>query len=453
MNTRAKGNLTEGSINKTLVKLTIPMIAGMMGMTVFNITDTWFVGQLGADELAAMSYTFPVIFVIASIAMGLGVSVSSLVSRAIGEGNHQKVQRLTTDTILLTLVVISFFSATGLLTMDPLFRLLGASGRVLELVREYMFIWYLGLPFVFIPMVGNNAIRATGDTTTPSQIMILAMIVNIILDPLLIFGAGPFPELGLTGAAIATVIARVVTFVAAIYVLHRREKMLSFSAVPVSEVINSWKSILYIGIFASLTNLLMPVSIGIITRVLSGYGDNAVAGFGIGSKLDMCAMAVVAALGSVLAPFVGQNMGAGKRCRVIYGIRSGHIFSMCWGFFVFVIFLNFSREFSRFFNDNREIVNTASTYLVLVSAGYGFQGVLRLTSSAFNALNLPKPSALLMFLQMMVLTVPCVLLGSHFWGVKGIFAALLFSNIVSGSVSFLWIRNVLSGKTAGADCI
>lgn len=185
--------LTEEPVGKTLTKLTWPMVIGILGMVTFNLADTFFVGRLGTLELAALSFTFPVVMVVSSLALGLGIGTSSVVSRAIGEGDEAKVKRLTTDSIILSFLVVGVFVVVGRLTIEPVFRMLGATPDILPLVKQYMQIWYPGMIFVVVPMVGNSAIRATGDTKTPSAIMLIAVTVNFIFDPLFIFGIGPFP--------------------------------------------------------------------------------------------------------------------------------------------------------------------------------------------------------------------------------------------------------------------
>ena len=328
-NNQAK--LIEGNIPGQLVRLTLPMFVGILGMISFNLIDTFFVGRLGAKELAAMSFTFPVVMIIGSISMGLGIGASSVISRAIGEGAHRKVVRLTTDGLLLALLTVIVFVTAGLFTLEPLFTALGADAELLPLIESYMKIWYLGVPFVIIPMVGNNAIRATGDTKTPSAIMFVAIVVNSVLDPLLIFGIGPFPRMELEGAALATVIARAVTLIVAFWVLWKREKMLSLAIPKITQVFNSWKKILYVGVSAAGTNLIIPISIGIITRLVSAHGNEAVAGFGVASRIEAFSLTIMMALGSVMAPFAGQNLGAGKIGRIRTALKLGRGFSMVWG--------------------------------------------------------------------------------------------------------------------------
>ena len=263
-----KAVLTEGAVGRTLLRLTLPMIVGMMSMVGFNVVDTFFVSRLGTHELAAISFTFPVILLVTSISIGLGIGAASAIAKAIGRGDGHGVRRLTTDSVSLSFLIVVAVAVFGLLTIDPLFTALGAGPDVLPLVREYMTIWYVGVPFVIIPMVGNSVIRATGDTKTPATIMVIAMTVNVVLDPLLIFGLGPFPEMGLGGAALATLAARASAMTASVWILVRREHMLTLERPILSEGLASWREVLHVGAPASMTQLIVPVSIGIITRLI-----------------------------------------------------------------------------------------------------------------------------------------------------------------------------------------
>ncbi len=438
-----KAQLTEGPVVKTLITLTLPMVVGIVGMVTFNLIDTFFVGRLGTMELAAMSFTFPVILVISSLAMGLGIGTSAVLSHAIGEGDHHKVQRLTTDGLLLSVLIVTAFTVAGMLTIEPLFRMLGAKGDTIPLIKEYMRIWYIGVPFVIIPMVGNSAIRATGDTKTPAAIMMVAVIVNLVLDPLLIFGLGPFPRLELEGAALATVLARATTLIVSLVVLSRRENMITLKFPGLKEIFQSWKQILYIGLPAAGTSIILPVSIGIVTRLVSAYGPERVAGFGVASRVEIFALTLILALGTVIIPFVGQNLGAGKNERIWEGGKFSLLFAMLWGVFVFVLLLFFARQISGIFNKNPAVIETTALYLIIVSISYGAQGVFRLGSSILNGLKKPLPAAFLAIVRMFVFYVPFALLGSRIFGLRGIFAAAALANFATALLSFFWIKKAL----------
>ncbi|MEO1655560.1 MAG: MATE family efflux transporter, partial [Bacteroidota bacterium] len=197
-----KRDLSQGSIPGNLIALSLPMMLGIISMVAFNLIDTYFVGQLGERELAALSFTFPVIMIVFSIIQGLGIGATALIAKSIGKEDRKKAARETSDSIALTLLLTGFFVLLGLAFLDQILSILGADGETAALAKEYLHIWFIALFFVSVPFVGNSAIRATGDTQTPTYIMLFAVLVNAVLDPILIFGLLGFPALGLKGAAI-----------------------------------------------------------------------------------------------------------------------------------------------------------------------------------------------------------------------------------------------------------
>ncbi len=443
MGIRDKAILTRGNIPRTLTKLSLQMWIGILAMSVFNLVDTFFIGHLGAKELAAMGFTFPVVLIIHSIALGLGIGAAAVISRAIGEGNEYRMKRLTTDAIFLSFIIVTVFVIAGSLTIDPLFRMLGAEPEIVKLIKSYMRIWYIGVPFVVIPMVGNNAIRATGDTKTPSIIMLTGVCINAILDPLLIFGFGPFPRMELAGAAITTVFSRSVTLIMALLILIRREKMITFRIPGAREVLASWRSILYISLPAAGTNLITPLTAAVITRLIAAYGAVTVAGFGVALRIEMFSLSIIGALSSVLTPFVGQNLGARQNMRIKEGVKFSYLFSLLWGAFIFILFLFLSKHIAMLFNKNPLVVSTTSLYMVVVSISYGFLGIVMLSASTFNALNKPLSAAGLMIIRMFVFYVPLAFLGSLYFGISGIFFAAAVANTLGAILGFLWLRKGL----------
>jgi putative MATE family efflux protein len=240
----------------------------MMG---FNLIDTLFVGRLGVLQLAAMTLTFPVVMVVSTFILGLGVGAMAVISRTIGEGDESRIKRCATDALSLSVICIALLTIAGLFTVDPLFRLLGATDATLPFVKQYMFLWYGGMIFYVVPMIGSNVIRATGDTLTPSIIMLFGMALNAGLDPLFIFGWGPVPVMGIAGAAIAANVSRLLTFGATLWVLLVRERMLARPWPGMAALMAYWKSILAIGLPVAVSNAIVPVAMGIITRIISGY--------------------------------------------------------------------------------------------------------------------------------------------------------------------------------------
>jgi len=436
--------LTEGPIAKTLFLMTLPMLLATMGMVIFNITDTFFVGKLGTMPLAAMTYTFPVVMLISNLAHGLGIGTSALISRAIGEGDSHKVQQLTTSSIILAITLVLILVVTGMSTIEAVFRSLGADDTVLPMIKDYMQIWYGGVIFVLFPIIGNNAIRATGDTKTPSIVMGLAALLNFIFDPLLIFGIGPFPALGIKGAATATVVARLTTFVVAIYVLYFREKMLTLHGFDFRKIWTWWKDILYIGLPTAGTRMIIPISVAIITRLISSFGPNAVAGFGVASRIEFFALVGVVSLASVLGPFIGQNLGAKRFDRIKTSLTYSYRFSIVSGLFTGVALAIFAKPISAIFNDSPGVVSVSVLYLLIVPSSYTLQGVVMLSSISLNVFHKPFTASLLSILQMFILYIPLAYLLSILWGIKGIFIALAIANFTIGVIAKFVVSHELT---------
>ena len=439
--------LTAGKISNQLIKLTLPMVWGIFALVAFNLADTYYVGQLGTEQLAAMSFTFPVVMTLGSLAMGLGIGASSIIARAVGQGDHSRVQRFTTNSLTLGIVAVALLSSIGLLTIDPLFKALGAGSEVLPYVRQYMQIWYFGMVFLVIPMVGNSAIRASGDTLTPSLIMTCSAGVNILLDPLLIFGMWGLPELGLVGAAVATVISRAITLIASLVILKFKENMLSSHFPDLEETLWCWRDILHVGLPAAGTNMITPISIGIVTSMLAVHGSVAVAGFGVASRVESFAMIVLMALAASISPFVGQNWGAEKYGRVAKALQQSYLFCLGWGVLMAILLLAGASLIVPLFNNNQEVIAIASTYLWIVPISYGTAGIIQIANSAFNALGRPIPAVIITVLRMFVLYIPLAYLGSRWLGATGIFIAATVSNVIVGVGAYLWSRRSCFGKS------
>lgn len=439
-------DLLKDPILTTLIKMAIPMGWGILSIVGFNLADTYFLGQFGKNELAAISFTFPVVTFFTSLALGMATATSSLVSRALGEGNSKKIIRFTSDSLSFAFIVVLISVVLGLLTLDPLFKLLGANNVILPLIKEYMLIWYSGMVFVTIPMVGNGAIRARGDTKTAAKIMLIAGITNVILDPILIFGWGPIPSMGMKGAAIATVIARAMTLFASFYVLYFRYKMLSFSLPKLSEAIDSWKKILYITLPSAGSNIITPLIWTVITGIVAKIGIEAVAAFGVVSKIESFAVLAIFAISSSIAPFVGQNFGARNFTRIKSSILIAFGLSILWGSLVAIPLYFFGESIVALFNTDPTIIELSSSYFWIVPWSFGFLGIRVISCSAFNSIGRPYFATILIIVHMMFLYMPLIMIGAHYWQMQGVFLAQLVANSFAALISFSLIKKIMFDK-------
>lgn len=424
----------------TLTRLAIPMAFGIGAVILFGVVDTIYVGQLGPDPLAAMSFTFPIVFTVMSLSMGMGIGVMAVISRAIGEGDDRKVTRLATHGLMLAFLLVAFVAAIGLLTLDPLFHALGAGPELMPMIKAYMVPWYLGVGLLVVPMVGNSCIRATGDTKTPGLIMMLAGGVNVVLDPLMIFGIGPFPRMELMGAALATVISWMITFVAAFWILVRREKMLSLKFFKLDGLLDSWKHILSIGLPAAATNMLVPIAAAVLTRIASRFGHNAVAAYGVGTRVESLSMIGIIALSASATPFAGQNFGARKSDRIREALKFGAKACLVWGLGVALVLGVAAPLIAGWFSSEGDVVTPAAWYMRLVPISYGAYGVSVFAVSVFNGINRPLNAGFVIIVRLFVLAVPLALLGAALQGLYGMFLGVTIANVVVGGLALALVR-------------
>jgi len=423
--------------------MTVPMVFGVLAVVGLSLFDSYFVAQLGTAPLAAIGFTFPVVLFISAVTTGLGAGVSTIVAQAIGRGEQDDVQRLTKHSLLFGLILVGAIVVAGMLTIDPLFTALGADAETLPLVRAYMEYWYPGMLFLIIPMIGNSAIRGTGDTRVPSYIMINAAVINVALDPVLIFGFGPIPELGIKGAAIASIVARATSFGATMWLLPRKYGMLDFKSLQRTSLLDSWKRLLHIGVPASMTQLLVPLGLAVFTRLAAEFGRETVAAIGAAVRIESFAMIPFIALGTSIMPFAGQNWGAGRHERVVRGISLSNRFSMGWGAFCFATLLFLAEPIAFLFSKDPNVLDPLILYLRIVSIGYGLSGVTYVAAAAFNATKQPMKSALLMAVKVFGLFVPLGWIGGALFQFEGLVYSVLAANIIGGALSWLWQRKAI----------
>jgi putative MATE family efflux protein len=297
--------------------------------------------------------------------------------------------------------------------------------------------------FVVIPMIGNNGIRALGDTKTPAIVMAIAASINIIIDPIFIFGFGPIDAMGIRGAAIATVIARTVTLIVSLYVLAYSQKIVSLRNFKIHEVLSSFKEILYIGIPNALSKMMTPIAVGIITSLIATYGKEAIAGFGIASRIEMFALLAIGGLASVFAPILGQNIGASKANRVTEIIKDSENFSWLYGLVIMVVLFFTGEGIATIFTDNKEVIETIDLYLKIVPISYSIQGLFLIYTGTLNVLNKPIVSSIITLIRLFAIYIPLAIIGSKLLGLLGIWIAMVLSFALITIVAKLTVKKAL----------
>jgi putative MATE family efflux protein len=432
--------LTQGPVGKHLRDMTLPMLLGITTMMAQAFIDTWFLGRVGDRALAAYSFGFPILMIVTSIAIGLGAGTSSVVARAIGSDNDRRARRLVTDSIILSLLITIVVAVVGILTITPLFRLLGAPQDMLPMIRSFMIILYCGVPLIVVGMVGMSSMRATGDTRLPSKLMIGAAVLNVVLDPIFIFGIGPIPAMGLDGAAIAGVIARGAAFFGTIYLLLYKLEMISFSMPEWPELRRSWIDILHVGLPAAGTNAIVPAGLAVITAMIARFGPEAVAGFGVASRIESLVLVIYYAMSAVIGPFVGQNLSAIKEDRIQLSLKLCAQFCIVSGLAIAALLALLSAFLPTLFSDSEEVMRVTRLFLVIAPISYGAYGIVMVVNAAFNGLGNPLPGVVISVTRIVGLYVPLAMFAMTRFGVAGIFGAYAVANIVTGTLGYFWAR-------------
>jgi putative MATE family efflux protein len=439
-------NFLDSPVGKTLFFKALPMFLGIFASIAYNLVDTFFVAKLGTDELAAMSFSFPVVMIILNIMMGISSGVSSLASRSIGAKQLGAATDAAKKGLQLTILFSLGVTIFGIFTFRPLFHFLGVDEGLMPHVQDYMLIWYGGVIFMNMAIMGSSIFRAKGNVFYPSMIMILGACLNAILDPILIFGWGPIPSYGVQGAAITTVIGNGLSVYLIFTKLHREEKI-RLSALFKDFDFSLIKKILIIAIPTALANSLTPVSTAFTNRMLVSFGNSAVAANSIATRVETVPFVAVFALASVLSPFIGQNWGAKNHARVREGIKKSFLFTYLLGVFCATVLIFYRESISAMFDRSPEVVTMTSLYFSMIPFTYGILGTVFLTTNAMNAVGKPFLGNLLSSSRLLLIYLPLAYILNVSLGVKGIFMARFAANLIVGILATVLAYRVFFKKS------
>lgn len=440
MSSAMQATLTQGAVAKTLRDMAAPMVIGLLAMMSFNAVDTFFVGQLGDDALAAMSFTFPVVMVYTSLAIGLGAGTSSCVARAIGTGDQELAKRLLTDVLTIALLLSLVFGVLGWWFMEPVFYALGASEKLMPLIHQYMDVWFLGVPMVIMPMAAMAGLRAMGLSKLQGILMGVSAVANGVLDPLLIFGLWGFPRLELAGAAWASFIVRIAVMLAVAYILIVRLRVVATPFIGLQKLWASWRQVFHVALPAMGTNVIVPLASAIVVAMVASYGEAAVAGLGVALRVEPIVLICFYALSAVMGPFFGQNLSASAVDRVREAQSVGMRFCLSMGLAVAALLAVGGEWLAGLFSDSPEVIAVAKDYLLLVPISYGCYGMVMYINAAFNGIGKPMPGLVISSLRVLGLYLPLAWVAMEFWGLTGLFVATAVTNILVGLIGYFWLR-------------
>lgn len=427
--------LTRGSIAGHLLNQTAPLIIGVAAIMSIGIVDAYFVGRLGATELAAMSFIFPVSTALSCLGVGVMAGTSSVVSRALGAGKDDRASQCASLGIaigLLTGIIVAVLLA---LFHDQLFGLMRADGEMLRLIGIYILPFALGFPLLLTVSGINGVLRAQGAAQRSTVVSLTFAAANWMLDPILIDGAFGFAGFGIAGAAYATIGGWVLGVIVGFVMLQKGLIPFALSSLLHADWVHGIRDVLRVAVPAALTNSINPVGLAVMTTFLAHEGEAAVGGFGVGGRLQMFAVVPLLGLSGSIGAIVGQNWGAEHYGRARLAMVQAGGFCLIYGLLAGGL-LYFGRGWlAGVFSDDPATVDAAMRYLEIAVWGYWAYGLFIMGNGAFNAIDHASTALILSLARVGLVMVPFAFIFQAAWGADAVYGGELLANLSGGALS------------------
>ncbi|MEE4539848.1 MAG: MATE family efflux transporter [Erythrobacter sp.] len=421
--------LTRGSIVGHLVGQTLPAIVGVAAIMSIGLVDAYFIGQLGENELAAISFIFPISVALTSLGVGVMVGINSVVSRALGEGDDDKAARRANFGVLFAVLTGAALALGLFLLLDPLFRLMNAPDNLFPLIMTYMQPFALGFPLLLAIMGFNGVLRGQGEAKKTSLVSITYAAANWVLDPLLITGAFGVEGFGIVGAAYATIIGWGCGAVMGLILVKRTAIPLDPALVRNCGLVAPLAAILKVAGPAAFSNAINPIGLSILTALIANAGQDAVAGFGAAGRLQSFATVPLLALSGAIGSIVGQNWGAREFERARKAALYAGLFCIVWGLGTAIILSSAGEWFAQLFTDKDAVIEEFALYLQIAAWGYAGFGILIVANGILNAIDKAAFALGQSVARVALVMLPVALVLQASWGSAAIYTAELAANI------------------------
>ncbi len=435
-----------GNLFRHISVMSLTASLGLMAVFAVDFIDMIFISMLGKAELAAaVGYAGAILFFTTSFGIGMAIAAGALVARALGEGKEELARQRATNALIYGVVFGALFAALVWANLPALARLMGASGETLDLAVGYLAIIVPSLPLLMIGMVGGAILRAHGDARRAMMATIWAGVVNAVLDPILIFGL----DLELTGAALASVAARVAIALAALAPIQRHYG--GFTRPTAAGLAADLPPVFTIAVPAILTQLATPIGQAYVTRSMAEYGEEAVAGMAIVARTTPVAFGVIFALSGAVGPIIGQNFGAGRHDRVRGAFRDALIFTALVVLLVTAILFLLRGQIAALFGATGLALELVFLFCGPLALAFYFNGVLFVSNAAFNNLGHPFYSTWLNWGRHTLGTIPPVILFGALMGAPGVLIGQAVGGVVFGLLSAWLALRVIAKQAAPAE--
>lgn len=424
-----------------VIALALPLMVVAALNTTQSLIDMFWVGRLGPSSIAAVAISGTIIMVLFTLIFGVSTGTIALVARSIGAKDQETANAVATQSIYIASSMAVILVVLGLLFTDKLFMVLGASADVLKAGTGYLKILLLGGITMFVLFVGNSILQGAGDTVTPMKLMVMANVINIILDPIFIFGIG-VPRLNTSGAAVATIISQAVSGICVVWMLANGKSAIHINLKKLKLSLKHIKAILKIG-FPSAMQIFFRSSMGImIISIVAGFGTFAVAAYGIGMRLQMVILMPAFALGGAAATLVGQNLGAGEPLRAKKSAWVATIFDLIIMAFIALLFFLFADKIIGLFNKNSEVIRLGAQYIRVTTPFYIFIAFGIVLNRALGGAGDTFVPMIITLLSLWGFQIPmAVFLSKNTpMGVTGVWWAVGLTSILNGMLILGWFE-------------
>ncbi len=441
---RSLRDFTEGSIAGHLIAFSIPMFVGNLLQAMYTTVNAIWVGRfLGPDALAAVSVSAPIIFALIALVMGLTIATTVLVSQYFGARQPEKVVRTVNNSLLLLTVLGLLTTILGIAFRRAILVAINTPPEVLEEAVSYLAVYLVGLVPMFLYNAAGAVLRGLGDSRTPLRFLVYATVMNIVLDPLLIFGLGPFPRLGVPGAALATVISQAFSAVIAVLYLYRSSGVVHYRPGTFRVDWELTRLTFKIGLPAGVQQVLVSLSALVVSSVVNRFGYEVVAGFGAGQRFDQFAFLPAMSVGLAVSAVVGQNLGAGEIKRVHETVKWSVLLAGGITLVVSLVALIWPRALMVPFTQDPVVIAEGAAYLRYMAFGYVPLALMFAMTGVLRGAGDTVPAMLFTLVSLWVVRVPL----AHYLslipslGAHGAFAAIAVSPYVGMVAAFLYYRS------------
>src|SRR6056297_1158425 len=431
-----------------LFRLSIPSIIAMFIQALYNVVDSIYVGRLGTDQLSALSLSFPLQMIIIAIAVGTGIGTSSLISRRLGEGEKEKAANAAEHVILASILYSFVIAMIGFFFSDKLFVIFTDDPNLITLGTEYISIILIGSIALFFPMISNNILRGEGNTFIPMVTMLIGAVLNIILDPFLIYGLWIFPKLGIQGAAIATVSARLLSGIFLVFMLFSDKNELKMDLKTFKFDFNVIKEVYKVGFPAMIMQLLASLMLSGMNRILASFSTTAIAAAGIYFRLQSFVFMPVFGLNQGYMPIVGYNYGHNNPKRMHKTIKLALLIGFVFTMTGFILFQTIPSQLVALFNNDPELIRIGSDALKKISIAFPIIGPAIIISTTFQAMGKGLPSLFFSFLRQIIVLLPMMYLLGQWYGLNNLWYAFPISEVISVIPAAIWLKLTLNRVTS-----